>query len=137
MMKRWICAFLVLLTVLGNASVCHAEEYARTVEENHVELYELRASGHFSFSVKANGKYYVANVLALEAGDTVRINATYSPASASVYIGLVDENGKFHYVRATNGQIDITVEIQKRGNYRLAVVNNSSNAVSVSGHIYC
>ena len=136
-MKRWICAILVIVMVWGNISVCHAEEYANTVEKNHTQLYELRASGHFSFSVKASGKYCIANVLSLEAGDTVRINATYSPASASIYIGLVDENNEFYYARATNGQIDITIEIEKRGEYRLAVVNNSTNAVSISGYVYC
>ena len=102
-----------------------------------MELYALRATVHFSFSVKEHGTYYIANVLSLEAGEMVRINATYSPASANIYIGLVDESGKFYYVRAMNGQLDITLEIEERGNYRLAVVNNSANAVSSSGYVYC
>lgn len=136
-MKRWICAVLVFVLVLGNASVCHAEEYTNAVEKNHTELYALRATGHFNFSVKEHGTYYIANVLSLEAGDTVRINATYSPAGASIYIGLVDENGKFYYARATNGQLDITLEIEERGNYRLAVVNNSANIVSIWGYVDC
>ena len=136
MMKRLICAVLIFVTVLGNASVCYAEEYPEAVEKKYVELCELRASGHFSFSVKEQGTYYVANVLSLEVGDTVRINATYSPTSSSIYIGLVDTNGKFYYTRATNGQVDITIEVQKRGEYRLAVVNNSTNAVSISGYVY-
>lgn len=135
-MKRWICAVLVFVLVLGNASVCHAEEYTNAVEKNHTELYALRATGHFNFSVKEHGTYYIANVLSLEAGDTVRINATYSPVSANIYIGLVDENGKFYYVRPTNGQINVTLGIEKRGDYRLAVVNNSANTVSISGNVY-
>lgn len=136
MMKRWICAVLIFVMVLGNASVCHAEEYSETVLEIQTELVELRATGHFSASVRSQGTYYVANVLTLEAGDTVRINATYSPTSASIYIGLVDANGKFYYVTANNGQIGITIEIQNRGDYRLAVVNNSASAVSISGYVY-
>lgn len=135
-MKRCICVVLVLVMVLGSATVCHAEDYNITVEENRTELHELRASGHFSFSVKAQGTYYIANVLSLEAGDTVRINATYSPTSASIYVGLVDANGKFYYARPTNGQIDITIAVQKRGDYWLAVVNNSTNPVSISGYVY-
>lgn len=101
-----------------------------------MQVCELRATRHFGFSVKANGKYYIANALSLEAGDTVRINATYSPVSANIYIGLVDENGKFYYVRPTNGQINVTLGIEKRGDYRLAVVNNSANTVSISGNVY-
>lgn len=135
-MKRWICAVLVFVLVLGNASVCHAEEYTNAVEKNHTELYALRATGHFNFSVKEHGTYYIANVLSLEADETVRINATYSPTSASIYIGLVDENGKFYYACATNGQINVTLGIEKRGDYRLAVVNNSANTVSISGNVY-
>lgn len=135
-MKRWICAVLVFLMVIGNASVCHAAGYPQALEENHAQVCELRATGHFSFSVKANGKYYIANALSLEAGDTVRITATYSPASANIYIGLVDENGKFYYVRPSNGQINVTLGIEKRGDYRLAVVNNSTSAVSISGNVH-
>lgn len=135
-MKRWICAVLVLLMVFGNASVCRAAEYNQAVEEDHAEVYELRATSHFSFSVKASGNYYITNALSLEAGDTVRINATYSPTSANIYIGLVDQNGKFSYITATNGQIDVTLKIDKRGNYRLTVVNNSTNTVSISGYVY-
>ena len=101
-----------------------------------MQVCELRATRHFGFSVKANGKYYIANVLSLEADETVRINATYSPTSASIYIGLVDENGKFYYACATNGQIDVTLESEERGDYRLAVVNNSANTVSISGYVY-
>lgn len=136
MMKSWICAVLVFLMVFGNASVCHAVGYPQALEENHMQVCELRATRHFGFSVKANGKYYIANALSLEAGDTVRINATYSPVSANIYIGLVDENGKFYYVRPTNGQINVTLGIEKRGDYRLAVVNNSANTVSISGNVY-
>lgn len=49
-MKRWICTVLVFVLVLGNASVCHAEEYTNAVEKSNTELYALRATGHFSFS---------------------------------------------------------------------------------------
>ena len=136
MMKKLICAVLVFAMVFGNASVCHAQEKTDAVEKINTELYAARATGHFSFSVKAQGSHYIENVMSLEACDTVRIVTAYSSANASIYIGLVDENGKFYYARATNGKIDITIEIEKRGSYRLAVVNNSASVVSVSGYVY-
>lgn len=135
-MKRLICAVLVFVMVFCNVSVCRAEEQADDIVETSTELFLARATGRFSINAKAQGSHVVENVLSLEAGETVRINATYSPASASIYIGLVNENGKFYYTRATNGQIDITLEIEKRGNYRLAVVNNSANSVGILGYIY-
>lgn len=137
MMKRWICAVLVFLMVIGNASVCHAAGYPQALEENHAQGYELRATGHFDYSVKANGKLYIENALSLEAGDTVRIHAIYSPRSADIYIGLVDEDGIFHYFRATNGQINVTLGIENRGDYWLAIMNNSANTVSISGNVNC
>ena len=122
--------------VFSNASVCRAQEQTEAAEKINTELCTARATGHFNFSVKAQGSHYIESVLSLDAGETVRINATYSPASASIYIGLVDQNGKFYYVRATNGQIDVTLGIEKRGNYRLAVKNNSASAVNISGYVY-
>lgn len=136
-MKRLICAVLVLTLVFGNISVCYAEEQLASVCGINAELHVARATKYFSIGVQAQGTSYVSEVLSLDVGETVRINATYSPASASIYIGLVDTNGKFYYARATNGQIDITLSIQKRGDYRLAVVNNSTNPVSISGYVYC
>lgn len=136
MMKRLICAVLIFVMVFSNAYVCHAEEHTNEEDVINTGVYTSRATGHFSFSVKSQGSYYIESMLSLEAGDTVRINATYSPTSASIYIGLVDEMGKFYYVRATNGQINVTLEIENRGNYRFAVVNNSVNAVSISGYVY-
>lgn len=135
MMKKMICAVVVFVMVFCNASVCHAQEQTEAVAKTNTELYTARATGHFSFSVKAKGSHYIENILPLEVGNTVRIDATYSPASASIYIGLVDENGKFYYVRATNGQIDVTLGIEKRSNYHFAVVNNSANVVSISGYV--
>ena len=134
-MKRWICAVLVITIVFCNFSVCHAEEWTDTTVKTSAELFAVRATGRFSTSIKAQGSNIAENMLPLEAGETVRINAVYSPASASIYIGLVDEDGTFYYLKATNGQVDITLEIEQRGNYRLAMVNNSTKAVSISGYV--
>ena len=135
-MKRLISAILVIVGVFCGASVCHAEAWTDVTVITDAESFAVRATGRFGTSINAQGSIIVENMLPMEAGETVRINAVYSPASASIYIGLVDENGKFYYMRATNGGVDVTLEIEKRGNYRLAMVNNSANAVSISGYIY-
>lgn len=59
----------------------------------------------------------------------------YSPDDASVDIGLIDPDGIFHYFNVTDGTIDKTIEIAESGNYRLAVKNNSSKTVKISGFV--
>lgn len=71
----------------------------------------------------------------MEAGETVRIYATYSPDNASVDFGLIDPDGIFHYINVTNGTIDKTIVIEERGNYTLAIRNNSGETIQVSGFV--
>lgn len=94
-----------------------------------------RASGSFNVSVAANARAKGDTDFPLEAGETVRIYATYSPESASVDFGLVDPDGVFHYVTAENGSVDTTFEIPESGNYRLGIKNNSGYTVTVAGFV--
>ena len=69
----------------------------------------------------------------MSAGETVWIRANYSPENASLDFGLVDSNEKFHYINVTTGSIDKTIEIPENGDYTLAIRNNSSKSVKVTG----
>jgi hypothetical protein len=71
----------------------------------------------------------------MSAGETVRIRANYSPENASLDFGLVDSNEKFHYINVTTGSIDKTIEIPENGDYTLAIRNNSSKSVKVTGDV--
>ena len=73
-------------------------------------------------------------MLLRRAGDTVRINASYSP-DGSVDFGLVDEDGAFHYINVKNGSIDKTIRVSERGKYKFQVRNNTSVAVKVCGFV--
>ena len=73
--------------------------------------------------------------LPLEAGETVTINASYSPASASMDFGLIAPDGYFYYVNVDSGSINKTIRVDERGNYLLAVRNNSNRTVSVVGYV--
>jgi len=82
----------------------------------------------------ASGRTMLADTsFPLEVGETVTINASYSPGPASVDFGLVDDDGIFHSVNVTDGNIDYTIQITERGNYTFAVRNNSSTTIAVSG----
>lgn len=95
----------------------------------------IMATGSFNMSVSPYGRSQADKTFPLEAGETVRIYATYSPDNASVDFGLIDPDGIFHYFSVTDGTIDKTIEIAERGNYRLAVKNNSNKTVSISGFV--
>lgn len=135
-MKRLVCVVLAILVMFGNSTVGNAEQALVTPGSNHVAEYATRATNYFSLGVKANGRSLVSQELSVDAGETIQINATYSPANAEIQIGIVDENGQFRYVRVTSGNVNIAIGISERGNYRLAVKNNSANAVSISGFVY-
>ena len=69
----------------------------------------------------------------MEIGETVNINAVYSPRSASVDFGLIAPDGLFYPFRAENGRFDKTIEVDQRGYYTLAIRNNSNFDIYVSG----
>ncbi|WP_298021659.1 hypothetical protein [uncultured Dysosmobacter sp.] len=94
-----------------------------------------RASGRFSIDIPGNTLAVTSSYFPLEAGETVTISAVYSPRSASVDFGLIAPDSLFYPFRAENGSFDKTIEVNQRGYYTLAVRNNSSFDISVSGFV--
>lgn len=95
----------------------------------------LRATGKFNLDVPADTILKASTSFPLETGETVTINAVYSPESASMDFGLIDPDGLFHPVRASDGSFHQTMEVDQRGNYTFAIRNNSDYEVSVSGFV--
>lgn len=139
-LQKFLCTLLACVSLVSCISV-HAS--AATVEnQNFVLLIEdlssassvLRASGSFNLKISAKSKVRAGTSFPLEAGETVRINASYSP-DASLDFGLIGPDQKYHYVTVTQGNIDKTIRVNQRGNYTLQIRNNSSVSVSVSGYV--
>lgn len=124
-----VCA--VMMSCVANVAAIQADNM-----DGHstVVLSTTRASGEFEMTVSAKTKAIADSSFPLEAGETVRINASYSP-DGSVDFGLVDEDGIFHYINVKNGSIDKTIRISERGNYKFQVRNNTSVAVKVCGFV--
>ena len=81
--------------------------------------------------VQASSNFY------LETGETVEINVTYSPKSASMDFGLIAPDGLFHYVRTDVGNLDKTIRVNEWGCYTFAIRNNSFlDTVRVQGFVY-
>mgnify|MGYP003400552024 CR=1 FL=1 len=122
-----VCA--VMISCVTNVAATQTNEADSTES-----ISTTRASGEFEMTVSAKTKAIADSSFPLEAGETVRINASYSP-NGSVDFGLVDEDGIFHYINVTNGSIDKTIRVSERGNYKFQVRNNSSVAVKVKGFV--
>lgn len=135
-MKRFVCLALSCLIFFGNLCVnARATEEIGAFVDSSNSMPVLMATGAFNMSVSPYGRSQADKTFPLEAGETVRIYATYSPDDVSVDFGLIDPNGIFHYFNVTGGTIDKTIGIAERGNYRLAVKNNSSETVRISGFV--
>lgn len=136
-MKMRKCVGLMLALVLAVSSLGTPVVAAETQSDELAAGFQ-RSTGSFSMTISA-GKYKKANTsFTLEAGETVTISATYTPRNASVDFGLVDANNTFTYINVTNGSIDNgVITVETRGTYTLAVRNNSSNQIDVSGFVEC
>jgi hypothetical protein len=137
-MRKIVCMALVCMVLMGNlciSATAAGEGNLPPENKGNGPSVGIMASGSFNMSVSPNRKSQADKTFPLEAGETVRIYATYSPDDASVDIGLIDPDGIFHYFNVTDGTIDKTIEIAESGNYRLAVKNNSSKTVKISGFV--
>lgn len=122
------------------AGVCLAGSYlplpanaAQNVEAT--SAVEMRATKDFSVSVSAGAISSLKNVLPLAAGESVSVQAYYSPADAAVDFGLIYPDGTFHHVSASGGHVDVSLTVGNPGDYKFAIRNNSSKTITVSGQI--
>lgn len=131
MKRKIICVILVLTLVCFGINVGANE--LTIVERN--DTTTVRATGRFSMEVPAKTAVKANSTFPLEVGEVVTIKASYTPFSANVDFGLVAPDGLFYSVNATDGSIDQGIRVSQKGYYTLAVRNNSSQAIHVSGYV--
>lgn len=127
--KRLLCLAMTVVIILGclAANVGAADGLSQNVAR--------RASGSFKATVKPGFVAKGNTKLPLDAGETVTVKASYTPYPTNVDVGLIDEDGIFHYETVENGSIDITFSISERGNYVFGIRNNGDSDIEVSGYI--
>lgn len=131
-MKRFFCMVLACIAVVGCLSV-NAGAVADVEEETSAVI--VRATNRFSADIPGDSLYTNDKSFPLSAGETITISATYTPRSASVDFGFIAPDGLFYSVSGKNGSVDKTIQVSQRGDYTLAIRNNSSNTISVSGFV--
>ena len=98
-------------------------------------LIESRATETYYIKISANTLSKASSSFSMSAGETITIDATYSPSTAKLDVGLIASDGSFHYFTATGGRISKTIRIEDAGTYTLAFRNNASYKVTVSGSV--
>lgn len=126
--------FCVMLTLVIFTSCFGVSAAAATAPGNDDPITVL-ATGKFDMDVPGNTAVKAGSSFPLEVGEVVTIKATYSPFSASVDFGLIAPDGLFYGLNTTTGSFDKAIEVNQRGYYTLAVRNNSSESISVSGYV--
>ena len=128
--KRFVTALLACMLLFSYSTVS-----ALAVEVPGSNIVAPRASGVLNHKVSANSVILLSQSLTYLAGDTIEYDCTYTPEAASVDFGVVDSNNVFHYLNCTSGSIKKTIEITESGRYILAIRNNESYVVTVTGTV--
>lgn len=142
----FICIFaMVSLTVTAVADTAGGD-YAIRMEDMNCELIDVtklevldesitRATKSINSDIPAN-KIAISDVkLPLEVGETVTINCSYSPASASMDFGVIAPDGYFYFLSVKEGSINQSIAVSQRGDYSVAIRNNFSHSVTVVGFV--
>lgn len=94
-----------------------------------------RATGSITWDIPSGAIGKGKTAFSMEAGESITLNFSYSPKTASVDFGLIAPNGRFYHMAGKDGSINQTINLDMRGEYYLAIRNNSSNTVSVYGFV--
>ena len=130
-LKNFLCMMLTLVVFTS----CFGVSAAAAMAPGSDAPITVFATGKFSMDVPGNTAVKAGSSFPLEVGEVVTIKATYSPFSASVDFGLIAPDGLFYGLNTTTGSFDKAIEVNQRGYYTLAVRNNSSSTISVSGYV--
>lgn len=149
--KKHICLFFISIVAVGgltatatanethdNSAVrmdCMIRELVNMTEMEVLDEVATRATGSISSEVPANKTAVSGKQFPLEIGETVTINCSYSPAFASMDFGVIAPDGYFYFSNVTGGSINKSMVVSQRGNYAVAIRNNSSYSVRVVGFV--
>lgn len=129
-LRKLVASVLICTLILG----CTAT-FAGAAEVSSEAIVSSRASGSLDIQVSANTIGYVGDWFYASSGDTIKYECTYTPKSASVDFGCIDADGVFYYLNCTSGSISKSIEANQRGQYMLAIRNNSSRSIIVTGSV--
>ena len=99
------------------------------------EIVMPRVTGRLNHSLPASIITPIGQSISLDKGETITYNCTYTPKSASVDFGYIDSDSVFCCLSCTTGSINKSIKIEEPGQYTLAIRNNESYSVRVTGTV--
>lgn len=151
--KKFLWLFLVCTLLVGMLSLTATadtgySDYVIRLEDMERELIDMskvgtmegnvmRVTGSLNSDIPGNTLAISDVKFPLEIGETVTINCSYSPASASVDFGVIAPDGYFYFLNVKGGSINQSMVVSQRGTYSVAVRNKSSFTVTVVGFVTC
>ena len=130
--RRLFCLLLSFLLVVGSLAL-PAGASVTSVPESEAVI--TRATGRFEKNIPASSIYPVCDSSILNSGDIVSYDCSYTPRDASVKFGYIAPDGRFYYLRGSNGSIDKGIQVSAYGTYTLVIKNESDTAVYVWGTV--
>ncbi len=128
--KQLISALLACMLVFSCSFIP-----ATAVEAYSTDIVMPRVVGQLNHSISAGGITPVGQSFSAAKGDTIKYDCTYTPKSASVDFGYIAPNGLFYSLNSTSGSINKSIIVGQTGQFTLAIRNNESYAVTVTGTI--
>ena len=128
--KKRLAAALLSVMLLFSCSFVPAA----AAESPSCDAVIARSTGRLNHRL-LSGITPITSALPFAKGDTITFDCTYSPKSASLDFGIIDSDGVFHYLECTSGSIYKSIKIDEADRYTLAIRNNASYAVTVTGTV--
>ena len=120
--KKLVCIFLVCLVMIGSFCIPAGAVKNATQETSIV----MRATGKFDVEVPADTIVKASSSFPLESGETVTVNASYSPRSADVE--------KVTYTVTYDGGDISSKKINSsgvpNGDYKVCIINAGSKSIT-------
>lgn len=151
--KKFFWLFLICVSLVGMLCLTATADtgyidYAVPLEDMEHELINMsqveamegnvvRVTGSLNSDIPGNTLAVSDVKFPLEIGETVTINCSYSPASASVDFGVIAPDGYFYFLNVKGGSINQSMVVSQRGTYSVAVRNKSAFTVTVVGFVTC
>lgn len=137
MVKRMVCMVAACILLIGTIvfPVDAAEIPIAPEAGSFMNAISPLATNSFSMTISANKKSRANSSFSMVSGETITVQGAYVPSSASLDVGVVTSDGTFYYDTATDGSINISIQVSKSGSYTLQLRNNASVAVEVSGYV--
>lgn len=128
--KRFVSAFLACMLLFSCSLIP-----AIAVEGPSNSSVMPRVSGRLNYTFAADATTQVGQSFSLAKGDIISYDCIYTPRSASLDFGLLDSDNVFHYLNCTSGSFSKSIKVDAPGQYTLAIRNNESYAVTVTGTV--